>query len=139
MQCACAHHVHPCPHALLLPCLLLSSAVPNSSLVLVLALSLCRCLAFSCSLNTHICFTLLILVSPSLLFSFYLCSLCLLFHFFLALACLFWLLLALALVPLLSVSCSISDSSGCLGWGPSARELRPVHLFGHKYWKIHAS
>ena len=46
--------------------------------------------------------------------------LCLLFHFFLALTYLFWLFLALALAPLLSVSCSISDSWGCLSWGPQS-------------------
>ena len=45
-------------------------------------------------------------------------ALCLLFHFFLALTYLFRLFLALALAPLLSVSCSISDSWGCLSWGP---------------------
>lgn len=54
-------------------------------------------------------------ISLSLPFSFYLCSPS---PFpFLSGSDLFWLFLALALAPLLSVSCSISDSWECLSWG----------------------
>lgn len=96
---------HPHAHCSLLAAFLHWFLPPRLRLTLVL--SVCHWVAFSCSLHAFI--------SLSLPFSFCLCSPS---PFpFLSGSDLFWLFLALALAPLLSVSCSISDSWGCLSWG----------------------